>query len=264
VSTGQSSKDKGWIPASAIPTGKEGYGIDDPRTIIELFVAGALAIAVGIIISAYTSASNPRAADTALLVGPGVGFLILVVAVALFWSSRLGKARELVKLIDDIPWGGDEVVLDLGCGRGLAMVTAAKRLRDGYAVGVDVWSKARVWGNDPRSIFANAVLEKVESRVSPVKGFAAQLPFPDRSVDVILSSVSVHNVVPRKQRKALFAEMARVLKDGGRVGILDQGNGTEYADLLNKSGLRDIQMHRLRFSSFPPFHVVQARKPYPS
>ena len=56
--------------------------------------------------------------------------------------------------------------------------------------------------------------------------------------------------------------MFRVLKDGGRVGILDQGNGEMYSALLNGSGFRDIRMHRLRFSSFPPFHVVQARKPY--
>jgi SAM-dependent methyltransferase len=242
--------------------GKTGYGIDDPRTVIELLIAGILAVAVGIIISAYTAPSSPRTADAALIGGSGVGFLILVVMAALYWSSRLGKPREMTKLVNAIPWGGGEAVLDLGCGRGLATVMAARKLEAGYAVGVDMWYKARVSGNDPHSVLANAAEEKVSSRVAAVKALSVQLPFSNGSFDVILSGVAIHHLVPRRHRQLLFAEMARVLKDGGRVGILDAGNGYEYTSLLHDLGLRDIQMHRLRFASFPPFHVVLARKPY--
>jgi len=242
--------------------GKVGYGIDDPRTIIELGVAGILSVAVGIFISSYTATSNPRAAATALLVGPGVGFLILVVVTALYWSSRLGKVREMTKIVNAIPWGGGEVVLDLGCGRGLATVLAAKRLEWGYALGVDTWSKARIYGNDPHSVFANARHEVVESKVEAVKGSSVHLPLADGSIDTILSGVAIHHLARRRHREALFTEIARVLKQGGRIGILDAGNGQEYSTLLDKVGLRDIEMHRLRFSSFPPFHVVIARKPY--
>ena len=242
--------------------GKTGYGIDDPGTIIELVVAGILSVSVGIIIPYYTSSSRPGVAEVAFLAGPGIGFLILVVAVALFWSSRLGKVREMMKAVNDLPWGGGEVVLDLGCGRGLATVLAAKKLEAGYAVGVDTWSKSRVWGNDPDSVYANAKEAGVDSKVSVLMANSIQLPIASRSVDVILSAVSIHHLAPRKSRGVLFREMARVLKDGGRVGILDAGNGDEYTRLLGEAGLRDIQMHRLRFSSFPPFHVVVARKPY--
>jgi arsenite methyltransferase len=242
--------------------GRRGYGVDEPRTIAELGVAGVLCVAVGVLVSKYTIASAPKTADTAIIVGPGVGFLIFVVAAALYWSSRLGKAREMSKIVNDIPWGGEEVVLDLGCGRGLAMVMAAKRLTTGYALGVDTWPASRLSGNDPKSIGANAESEGVESMVSAAKGFSAQLPLADRSVDVILSGAGLHHLVPPKLRGALFAEMARVLKDGGRVGILDAGNGPEYSALLNRTGLRDVQMHRIRFAGFPPFHIVLARKPY--
>lgn len=244
------------------PAGRTGYGIDDPRTIIELLVAGILAVAIGIIISAYTASSSPRTADAALIGGSGVGFLILAVMAALYWSSRLGKPREMAKLVNGIPWGGEEVVLDLGCGRGLATVMAARKLETGYAAGVDVWHKSLISGNDPRSVLANAAEEKVGSRVVAVKASPVQLPFADGSFDTILSGVAVHRLAPRRHRDVLFAEMARVLKDGGRVGILDAGNGNEYSALLQQMGLRDIEMHRLRFSSFPPFHVVVARKPY--
>ena len=248
---------------SFVPSkGKIGYGIDEPRTLIELAAAGILSVVAGLLIATDTVSTNPRAADTALLVGPGVGFLILVVVVALYWSSRLGKVREMTKIVSDVPWGGEEVVLDLGCGRGLATVMAAKKLKTGYAVGIDTWSKARVSGNNPLSVLANAAQEKVGSKVSAVKGFSGRLPLADNSVDVILSGLAVHSLAPRKERQVLFKEMARVLKEGGRVAILDAGNGNEYSVLLDKTGMRDIVMHRLRFSSFPPFHVVQARKPY--
>jgi SAM-dependent methyltransferase len=256
VSAGNATKQ---LPS---PRGKTGYGIDEPRTLAELLIAGILAVAVGIIISAYTASSSPREADAALIGGPGVGFLILVVAAALYWSSRLGKPREMTKLVSSIPWGGEETVLDLGCGRGLATVMAAKKLQTGYAVGVDTWSKARVSGNDPLSVLANAAHENVGAKVLAVKAQSTQLPFADKAVDVIISGVAIHHLVPRRQRESLFSEMARVLKDGGRVGILDAGNGTEYSALLEKMGMRDIEMHRLRFSSFPPFHMVMARKPY--
>ncbi len=245
-----------------VSRGRVGYGIDEPRTIAELMIAGVLSVGVGLLISAYTAESEPTLAETGLLVGPGVGFLILVVAAALYWSSRLGKFREMTKIVNNIPWGGGEVVLDLGCGRGMATILAAKRLRNGYVVGVDTWSKARISGNDPRSLMANAEAENAEPRVGALRASSAQLPFSDSSFDIILSGVAVHHLVRKGQREALFAELARVLKEGGRVGILDAGNGNEYSRLMNRTGLRDIEMHRLRFSSFPPFHVVLARKPF--
>ncbi len=142
------------------------------------------------------------------------------------------------------------------------MVLAAKRLENGYVLGVDTWSKAHIYGNDPHSILANSMRENVDSKVEAVKGFSAQLPLADASIDTILSGVAIHRLARRRHREALFAEIARVLKQGGRIGILDAGNGNEYSSLLHRAGLRDIEMHRLRFSSFPPFHVVIARKPY--
>lgn len=253
---------RGMVDLPKHSAGKTGYGVDEPRTIVELLIAGILAVAVGIIISAYKVASSPRTADVALIGGSGVGFLILVVMAALYWSSRLGKPREMTKLVSGIPWGGEEVVLDLGCGRGLATIMAAKKLGTGYVVGSDMWSKARVSGNDPHSVLANAAQETVEARVAAVKSAPVQLPFTDGSFDAIISGVAIHSLAPRRHRDALFAEMARVLKAGGRVGILDLGNGNEYSALLQGLGMRDIEMHRLRFSSFPPFHVVLARKPY--
>src|SRR5215467_14384753 len=175
--------------------GKKGYGIDEHRTIIELSIAGVLSVAIGFLISFYTSVTQPSTARLGLLVGPSVGFLIIVVAVALYWSSRLGKVREMDKMIDNIPWGGEEVVLDLGCGRGLGMVLAAKKLNTGMAIGVDTWRSSHLSGNNPASIWTNASIAGVDSKVTPVRGLSLTLPFANKSIDVVVSGVAIHRLV---------------------------------------------------------------------
>jgi SAM-dependent methyltransferase len=244
--------------------GKFGYGIDEPRSIIELVIAGILAAAIGFVLSDYIvlSGFNQQMARISLLAGPAVGFLILAVASALYWSSHQGKVAEMARLVSDLPWGGNEVVLDLGCGRGLGMVLAGKRLSGGYVVGVDVWKSAHLSGNNPSSIWANASSEGVADRVVPMKGDAGSLPLADASVDVVLSALSLHRLIRKRDRVTAFREIARVLKEGGRIGILDSGSGPEYSKVLREIGMSDITVRRLRFSSFPPFHVVIARKPF--
>ena len=197
-----------------------------------------------------------------LVVGASIGFLVLAVAAALYWSSQEGKVIEMSKLVADIPWGGNEVVLDLGCGRGLGMVLAGKRLEGGYSVGVDLWQRSHLTGNDPSSIWANAAQEGVGNRVAPVKADMVNLPMRDLSVDVILSALSLHRLIKKKDGIVAFKEIARVLKQGGRIGIIDAGRGGEYSKVLREVGLSDISVRRIRFSSFPPFHVVLARKPF--
>jgi SAM-dependent methyltransferase len=248
--------------APPLEVGKVGYGIDEPRSIIELVVAGSLSVIVGLAVSRYAAIINPNIVRLALIVGPAVGFLLFAVAIALYYSSRQGKITEMRKVVSDIPWGGDEVVLDLGCGRGLGMVFASRRLDEGYSVGVDLWRRSHLSGNNPKSIWANASKEGVQDKVYPVKADLSHLPFAGSSVDVILSAASLHRLVKRKERQAAFGEMARVLKYNGRIGIVDAGNGGDYASLLRSNGMTDIIVRRLRFSSFPPLHVVSARKPF--
>jgi SAM-dependent methyltransferase len=242
--------------------GKAGYGIDEPRSIIVLLVAGGLSVLMGFVVFINAASINPDIVRLALIVGPAVGFLLFAVAVALYDSSRRGRITETRKIVSGVPWGGDEVVLDLGCGRGLGMVFASRRLDGGYSVGVDLWRRSHLSGNDPKSIWANASIEGVEERVYPVKADPSHLPFAESSFDVILSATSLHRLVRRKERQAAFGEMARVLKYGGRIGIVDTDNGGVYASLLRSQGMTDVVLRRLRFSSFPPFHIVSARKPF--
>src|ERR1700753_596874 len=63
------------------------------------------------------------------------------------------------------PWRGDENVLDVGCGRGLLLAGAAKRIAalrgHGHATGIDVWSNVDMGGNSAAATQHNLNLEGI-------------------------------------------------------------------------------------------------------
>ena len=60
-----------------------------------------------------------------------IGLVFLAVGAVMVWSSRVAKLRLRDQLLDSLTLRGDEKVLDVGCGRGLLAIGAAKRLKTG-------------------------------------------------------------------------------------------------------------------------------------
>lgn len=110
------------------------------------------------------------------------------------------------------PIHAGETVLDIGCGAGMDLLLAAKRVgSNGHAIGVDM-TEAMI--ERSRQSAARAGLRQVEIR----KADATALPIADCTIDVV-SLNGVLNLVPEKDRA--FAEIVRVLKPGGRLHLAD-------------------------------------------
>ena len=156
--------------------------------------------------------------------GISIGAACLAMALWMIWSSKVGKVRERERLLDTLGWRGDEQVLDVGCGRGLMLIGAARRLASGHATGIDLWRTEDLAGNAPEATLANAAAEGVRERVSLKTGDMCALPFGDASFDVILSQAAVHNVPEAAGRRRAVEEMARVLRPRGTILLADIRN----------------------------------------
>ena len=237
------------------------YGIDAPGLVRNFALAGISSLVLGISFYYAFGASRPALATTVVILGIVWGLWGLGSAGLMVWSSKVGKLKERDRILDAVPWRGDETVLDAGCGRGLLLIGAAKRLKTGRAVGVDIWQKGDQSGNSPEVTLENARVEGVEGRVEIRDGDLRDLSLEDASFDVALSNLVLHNIHDREEREESLRELARVLKPGGRLTIVDIWDTGEYARVLRESGMEDVRRSSLRFNIFPPVREVTARKP---
>jgi SAM-dependent methyltransferase len=236
------------------------YGIDAPIVIRTMLLIGIAAIVVGIVL-AYIAGSG----GAQYLGGIGSGLMwagagLLLGSAMMFASSRWGKLRARDRLLDRMALTGSETVLDVGCGHGLMLIGAAKRIPHGKAIGIDLWSQVDQKSNSSAATMVNARAEGVADRVEVRDADMRALPLEDSSVDVVVSSLAIHNVTGRDERRKAIQEIVRVLKPGGRVGILDIAHVGDYADDLREAGMRQVEKHGFTPWIYPPTRVLTGVK----
>jgi SAM-dependent methyltransferase len=109
-----------------------------------------------------------------------------------------------------------ETVVDLGSGAGIDVFIAAKKVGpSGRAIGIDMTDPMLgVAGQNKRHVADRLGYDVVEFR----KGYLEEVPAGDRSVDLVTSNCVI-NLSPDK--KKVFREMWRILKDHGRMVVSD-------------------------------------------
>jgi arsenite methyltransferase len=105
-----------------------------------------------------------------------------------------------------------ETVLDLGSGGGIDVILSATRVgATGLAYGLDM--------TDEMLALARANAEQAGTRNAIfLKGVIEQIPLPSESIDVVISNCVINLST---DKPAVLAEIARVLRPGGRIGISD-------------------------------------------
>jgi arsenite methyltransferase len=243
------------------PAKSANYGIDAPEVVKRQLLIGSssVIIATGVYFSRALLGTN--LATSLANFGWWAGGWFLLAGLAMIWGSKFWKLRLRDKIIRNIAWRGDERVLDVGCGHGLMLIAAARRLATGKAIGLDIWQKEDQAGNSPMATLENIRIEGVEDRVILNDGDARNLPFEEECFDVIVSSWALHNIYDRASRDRAILEIVRVLKPGGRLAIADIRHTSQYAALLRENGLLDVKRSWPNFLFVIPTFVLTARKP---
>jgi arsenite methyltransferase len=159
------------------------------------------------------------------------------------WAEDLDYPPELANVPDRAvdsfagvanPWSlgllePGERVLDLGSGAGTDSLIAAQMVGpDGHVTGIDMTPEMLATARAAAS-------EMGTENVAFVEAEAEQLPFADKSLDVVVSN-GVIDLIPDKD--AVFAEIFRVLVPGGRIQIAD----VTIQNPVSAEGRRDIDL----------------------
>jgi SAM-dependent methyltransferase len=237
---------------------KPDYGIDAPTVVRNLLLAAAASVLITIVFP------RPTIGHVTFVLNPGLFYTaawLTVPAVLMLHYSKAGKFRHRDLMLAKLHWTGTETVLDVGSGRGLLLIGAAKLLSTGHAIGIDIWSTVDLSGNSPEAVKKNITLEGVEGKADIRSEDARTMSFADESFDVVLTNACLHNIHPGEGRRQACCEIARVLKPRGLVVISDFQHIREYAREFRKAGF-SVEMGPLGwFVTFPPLRILVAQKP---
>jgi SAM-dependent methyltransferase len=237
------------------------YGIDAPTVVRRFFVIGVVGFLISTVLAKFGPGHLPDFLVSFYGTFLGIGACFVLQGIVMIWGSKVGKLRLRDKMIDAVSWRGDEQVLDVGCGHGLMLIGAAKRLTTGRAIGIDIWQSEDQASNSSQATLENALREGVSGRVELRDSDARELPFVDESFDVIVSSFAIHNIYDPIGREKAIREIHRVLKPGGQLALADIRHTSQYAEILHALGWKQVIRWFPNFLFITPTRVVRGTKP---
>jgi arsenite methyltransferase len=253
-----------WMTALDLRRHKADYGYDGDYRAVSAPTVATIAGTTSAALLAFAARSLARGKPVAAAVAGGTGVSLITTAALFIRTTRIGKFEVWAEILDGLRLRGDETLMDLGCGRGAVLLTAAKLLPSGRAIGVDIW-RADQTHNSAQNTLRNAELEGVADRVEVHTADITDLPFDDNSVDVIVSSLVVHNIPGPANRAKAISEAARVLRPCGRLVVADIWATRRHARQLRELGWTDVRRRGLGWRMWwgPALgtHLITATKP---
>lgn len=231
------------------------YGIDAPYVPAIFIIAGVVLASVGVL-----SRSSGGAAWVV------VGIFFIVQGLIYLHTTLRGKFILWRGIVDEVELPTSARVLDVGCGRGMAVITVLTQFPDATGMGLDLWRGQDQSGNDPSAIRANAEENGVLDRLYLLTENMMDMSIPDNEMDFTFAYVSIQNIKNREDRAIALAEIYRVTKPGGQIRIVDIQYTAQYETELTELGATDVTRHSLGFNGWfgNPFYackLVSATKP---
>ena len=160
------------------------------------------------------------------------------------YRSRIGKLKTRDFLLNEagkyLHWNEISQTLDIGCGKGLLLIGAAKRLKTGVSIGIDIWNSNDQSENKESSTLQNADMEGVIEKINLLTADARKLPFDNETIDLVMSHWVIHNIEPENEQLKSLDEMYRVLKPGGAILLADIQNVKNYTTHLEAMGSKTV------------------------
>jgi ubiquinone/menaquinone biosynthesis C-methylase UbiE len=235
---------------------KPDYGIDG-GPLNKLVIVDLIFWGTAVFLITFPNFYLKAAAIILFICGLMLGFLII----SMNFYTKAGKLIHRDKLLSMIDWKGNEMVLDIGTGRGLLMIGAAKRLNTGKSIGIDIWRQEDMQDNTHQNTLKNGSIEGVLDKIEIKNVDAQKMDFNDNYFDVILSNLCLHNIPSKQGRDAACREIVRVLKPGGTVIISDILYTKEYGKIFLQEGLSVKFLNSIFLNGANPGHkVVKAFK----
>jgi arsenite methyltransferase len=236
---------------------KINYGFDAPAIMRNLIIFGILVPLIGFSIPYFTDNTIFKYVSFLIIF---VGIILLILGTSMYVYGIKGKFKMRDFVLNKISWKGNENVLDIGTGRGVYMIGAAKHLTTGQSIGIDIWRTEDLSGNNIENALKNAELENVSNKIEIKNEDARNLSFQDNTFDVILSMWCIHNIDDKVEQEQACFEIARVLKPNGIALIGEFIPTHDYAKYFEKAGLKVKSSKNYISTAYTLMWMVEATK----
>lgn len=128
------------------------------------------------------------------------------------WSAPFGRL-----LLENMPMFPKATIVDIGFGTGFPLIELSQRFGDKSSIyGIDIWKEGI---NRTKNKIKTLELENIEI----IEESAAKINIEDNHIDLITSNLGVNNF---EEKNAVYLEIYRILKKGGRLCLTTNPIGT--------------------------------------